>query len=184
MLLRPCKWTVRSLLAPLPMRSSRYLFSHLGWSLSLISFIQLLFNLWDTTSWAPTHAGFDFHACYCFVIDFFDAAQGRNAKARARKLLDWWNLFVCFIIFLYSILTYFYQRDISDWRNSCQSIQVDFLHSPGGSASGTREGWLGLMFLWCRFYFLLCIFFLVHPLQTILTVIFIVTKLKYKNKVF
>lgn len=57
-------------------------------------FVQLLFNLWDTSSWAPAHAGFDFHACYCFIIDFFDAARGPNAKARARELLDWWNKFV------------------------------------------------------------------------------------------
>lgn len=53
--------------------------------------IQLLFNLWDIGTWAPVYAGFDFHACYCFVIDFFDVARGVNAKARARKLLDWWN---------------------------------------------------------------------------------------------
>jgi hypothetical protein len=59
----------------------------------LMALIQLLFNLWDIGTWAPVHAGFDFHACYCFVIDFFDVARGANAKARARKLLDWWNTF-------------------------------------------------------------------------------------------
>jgi hypothetical protein len=59
----------------------------------LIALIQLLFNLWDTSSWAQVHAGFDFHACYSFVVDFFDAAHGVNAKARARELLEWWNRF-------------------------------------------------------------------------------------------
>jgi hypothetical protein len=58
-----------------------------------MTLIQLLFNLWDTASWVPAHAGFDFHACYYFIIDFFDAAHGANAKARTRKLLDWWNMF-------------------------------------------------------------------------------------------
>ncbi|KAF8806326.1 hypothetical protein BYT27DRAFT_7295447 [Phlegmacium glaucopus] len=45
--------------------------------------IQLLFNLWDTSSWTPAHTGFNFHTCYCFIINFFDAAHGPNAKAHA-----------------------------------------------------------------------------------------------------
>src|SRR6266567_8428769 len=67
-----------------------------------MAFIQLLFNLWDTSSWTPAHAGFDFHACYCFIVDFFDAACGMNAKARAWELLDWWNMFVGSFFLVYS----------------------------------------------------------------------------------
>ncbi|KIM42669.1 hypothetical protein M413DRAFT_26688 [Hebeloma cylindrosporum] len=52
--------------------------------------IQLFFNLWDTTSWCPAYSGFDFHACYYFIIDYFDTARG-NAKERAQALLEWWN---------------------------------------------------------------------------------------------
>ena len=76
------------------MLSSRYNFFHSNKSSWLIAFIQLLFKLWDTGSWAPVHAGFDIRACYYFVVDFFDAARGVNVRARARELLDWWNMFV------------------------------------------------------------------------------------------
>jgi len=81
-------------LVRLHMQRSRYLFSRRNNGLLLIELVWLLFNLWDTTSWCPAHAGFDFHACYCFIIDFFGAPGGPNAKERARVLLEWWNTFV------------------------------------------------------------------------------------------
>ena len=101
-----CRWTVRFHLARLHMLLSRYFVFYLNGWLLFIPILQLIFNLWDTSSWIPAHARFDFHACYCFIVDFFDAARGTNAKAQVRELLDWWNKFVGSFLFRCTVLTY------------------------------------------------------------------------------
>ncbi|KAF8983573.1 hypothetical protein BDQ17DRAFT_1261203, partial [Cyathus striatus] len=55
---------------------------------------QVHFVLSSTPSWTMEYEGFHYGDFYHFIVDYFEAVSGKQAKEWVRALLTWWNWYV------------------------------------------------------------------------------------------
>ena len=75
----------------------RFHFTALDINMLTIAFLsQVVFNLSDATQWPSdgVYNGFDYHAFYNFIIDYFevvDVNDDDSSKVAVQDLLKWWT---------------------------------------------------------------------------------------------
>jgi hypothetical protein len=57
---------------------------------------QLHYNLQTAERWYEIYGGFDYHALYNEIVDYFEDVPTPAAKKRAQNLMDWWTMYVFF----------------------------------------------------------------------------------------